>query len=955
MKIVFATNNEHKLREVRQILDGRYEVLSLNDIGCHADIPETADTLDGNALQKARFVHERYGIDVFADDTGLEVDALGGEPGVRTARYAGEAHDTNANVDLLLRNMEDKDDRRARFRTAIALIRDGVETLFEGKVEGEITRQREGDNGFGYDPVFRPEGYDKTFAELGVEVKNTISHRARAVSRLVEFLSCMLVCFFSLTATAQQVGKWTFYPSYADAKTVISADKALWTVASGNLWTMDTTTGEITTFDRTRGLNGVEIAQIAYSKETKRLLVFYDDANIDIIDAQTYEVYNIPHLVTYDYPKKDANDIFMYGREAWVATDFGILRIDMAEAIIRETYKREGGVASVCISDMTPNVAGKQIPSEPTLFCATASGIYYASLKANLLDQSLYKQLNSPSYRHLVWWKGFLIAFTQSGTPQQIDINSGVGNNLVPRNVRCRFEWNDNLICVGEHAIYSLDKALNSTVMLETERAESAAAVNKTFYIAARRTGVIPYQCDGTTLSGEGSPIRINSPVTKKVYRLRYAGKRLLVTYGADALGQFEDAGADYMEDGIWTNFEMQHFRTDNRFACVTDIVEDPNDDNHHFISTQGHGILEYRGTKMVNHYDATNSPLRAPNSILDSYTWVTALAYDADGNLWMGNSHVDSTFVCLTPKGQWLKRYDRNTTKMQFVSGMEFDGDYMWSPVWSWNDGTAFYGVDTRGTFTRTSDDRTKIVLNTVEQQDGSRYSMGVTYAAAIDRDHQVWFGCNAGLFVVTDLAEYFQSGFKFHQIKVNRNDGSGLADYLLNGIACTAIAVDGADRKWIGTDGQGVFLVSPDGQEEIFHFTTENSPLPTDKIKAIAVSKLTGEVAIGTEMGLLTFVSDAVSPASELDADNIVCYPNPVPPNYHGTINIKGLTMNSEVKIATVTGQVIFRTHSNGGMATWNGCDGRGHRVATGVYNVIVSTEDGSEAEVTRIVVTN
>lgn len=189
MQIVFATNNAHKLSEIRAILGRQMDILSLADIGCHDDIPETADTLEGNALIKARWVKERYGFDCFADDTGLEVEALGGGPGVHTARYAyPDRHDPVANTRKLLAELHEKDNRAARFRTVIALIQGIDEHLFEGIVEGHITTEERGTEGFGYDPVFAPEGGEKTFAELGVEAKNNISHRARAVRKLADFL-----------------------------------------------------------------------------------------------------------------------------------------------------------------------------------------------------------------------------------------------------------------------------------------------------------------------------------------------------------------------------------------------------------------------------------------------------------------------------------------------------------------------------------------------------------------------------------------------------------------------------------------------------------------------------------------------------------------------------------------------------------------------------------------------
>ena len=188
-KIVFATNNEHKLREIRAIIHDGTEVLSLADIGCHADIPETADTLEGNALIKAHFVYDNYGYDCFADDTGLEVEALDGAPGVHTARYAGDNQDSQANMRKLLQEMKGKDNRKARFRTAIALIQGGEEHLFSGEVSGTITTEPLGNKGFGYDPVFIPEDTGLTFAQLGEDVKNHISHRARAVAKLTEFLN----------------------------------------------------------------------------------------------------------------------------------------------------------------------------------------------------------------------------------------------------------------------------------------------------------------------------------------------------------------------------------------------------------------------------------------------------------------------------------------------------------------------------------------------------------------------------------------------------------------------------------------------------------------------------------------------------------------------------------------------------------------------------------------------
>ncbi len=188
MKLCFATNNKGKLEEIKALLEGKFEILSLQDINCHEELPETRDTIEGNSLQKAEYVWEHYGVSCFADDTGLEVACLNGEPGVYSARYAGPDCSPNDNMILLLHKMTGKEDRKASFRTCITLILDGKVHQFEGKVPGEILHVKQGEKGFGYDPIFKPEGFDRSFAEMTIEEKNTMSHRAKAGKALVEFL-----------------------------------------------------------------------------------------------------------------------------------------------------------------------------------------------------------------------------------------------------------------------------------------------------------------------------------------------------------------------------------------------------------------------------------------------------------------------------------------------------------------------------------------------------------------------------------------------------------------------------------------------------------------------------------------------------------------------------------------------------------------------------------------------
>jgi hypothetical protein len=222
-----------------------------------------------------------------------------------------------------------------------------------------------------------------------------------------------------------------------------------------------------------------------------------------------------------------------------------------------------------------------------------------------------------------------------------------------------------------------------------------------------------------------------------------------------------------------------------------------------------------------------------------------------------------------------------------------------------------------------------------------------------AEDLDGRVWCGTQLGLFVINDPTTFFDQDFAFEQVKIARNDGSGLADYLLSGVPVTCIAVDGANRKWIGTSGNGLYLVSADGQELLQHFQADDSPLLSDNIQCLAIHPTSGLVMIGTDRGLCSYVSDATEAETELRADNIVAYPNPVRPDYTGPITVRGLTMDSEVKILSSTGQLVWNGQSNGGTFTWNGTNKHGRRVASGVYHIVANTANGKKAVVCRIIV--
>jgi hypothetical protein len=384
-------------------------------------------------------------------------------------------------------------------------------------------------------------------------------------------------------------------------------------------------------------------------------------------------------------------------------------------------------------------------------------------------------------------------------------------------------------------------------------------------------------------------------------------------------------------------------------------LVQDPLDDTHHFASLYRSGLCEYKDGKFVELYNVDNSPLNSivPDLASQKYKTVScsALSYDTDGNLWMAQSMLDTTFYVRKPDGNWFKlRYNEMSGSslidkiLHHSSGIKLVSSRRLEK-------RGVFCIDMKGT-ERTTDDKTRLLQDFVNQ-DNTPYLPDQFFCLCEDLDGMVWVGTSAGLFVIEDVTKVFDKDFHFTQIKINRNDGSGLADYLFNDVSISCIAIDAANRKWIGTQANGAYLISADGQEMLHHFTTEDSPLLSNNVQSIAVHPGTGEVAFGTDKGICTFISDATTPEEELEKSNVVVFPNPVTPDYNGPIAIRGLVEDSEVKIISTGGQLVWNGTSSGGTCTWNGVANNGKPVASGIYHVVANTPEGGKAIMTRIVI--
>lgn len=456
--------------------------------------------------------------------------------------------------------------------------------------------------------------------------------------------------------------------------------------------------------------------------------------------------------------------------------------------------------------------------------------------------------------------------------------------------------------------------------------------------------------------------ITIDSPVRNISYKLNMQGQRLLVAGGAFSYSGVSYPGTAMMyENDKWSAFdEEKAVELVGRvtYYNVTDVVQDPNDAGHHWLGTARSGIYEFKDMQLVNHYTYDNSPLTTilPNSAnKQNYVRVTALNYDHDGNLWMCNNECHTIVRILKKDRTWASIYISSIDSLPTFDHTVFD-----RRGWAWlvsrrtaaGKSSGLVIIDTNGTIDDTADDSYKY-LSTFTNQNGVRYTPDLYYSVTEDLNGAMWIGCEQGVFMTSAPSQVFSDNFTLTQVVVPRNDGSGLGDYLLGGVPVKCIAIDGGNRKWIGTLSNGVYLVSADGMEIIEHFTASNSPLISDEINDIAINGTTGEVFIATTAGLCSYQGDATDPAASMSSDALKVFPNPVRPEYLGNVHITGLMSNSVVKIVSAAGTLVAEGTSVGGEYSWNCCYATGKRVASGIYYALCTDENGKENACAKILV--
>lgn len=652
------------------------------------------------------------------------------------------------------------------------------------------------------------------------------------------------------------IGDWKAYMAYHDVQEIELAGNLVFVQASNNLYVYNQKDQSIQTFSKIDYLSDCDIEHIAYCQAAHRLLILYSNSNIDLMNTSNYEVTNLADYYNASTTgDKTIYDIYVNGKYAYMSNGFGIVKVNVADGEISDTYNL-GFKVNWC-----------EIKDNCIYAYSQTDGQYRAPLSVNLLDK----------------------------------------NN-----------WSK----VGGYAAKQ--------------------------------------QADKSELKQMVSTLNPGGPKYNYFGFMKFANNQLYTCDGGFAVGISRKGCIQMLKNEEWNIYPDDNIssKTNVTYENLECLDYDPTDTSHIFVGGRN-GLYEYKNGNFENYYNYENSPIERYNNRSKEYELITGVKFDKEGNLWMLNSQAPTqSLIEFTKDKQWISHQLPDLMKLDdagftnkslgLLGNMLIDSRGL---LWFVNNHWIVPSLYCYQFSEDYSEERLNAFTSFVNE-DGIEVSVGAVRCAAEDKDGNIWIGTSAGPLLL-DPNQITASAPTFTQVKVPRNDGTNYADYLLSGIDVSCIAVDGANRKWFGTKKNGIYLISEDNLSEIHHFTTLNSPLLSNGIESIAINEKTGEVFIGTDKGLCSYMSDSSTPNESMTSDNVWAYPNPVKPDYTGLITIVGLSQNADVKILTSNGRIVNEGKSNGGTYTWNGCDANGKKVASGIYMVATATNDVKKGTVCKIAI--
>ena len=822
-------------------------------------------------------------------------------------------------------------------------------------------------------------------------------------------VSAVFILFFLLSTQATQsqaLGSWQSYMAYQDASMVAMAHNgfvyAIYKsyphnhvvpsdfntpfapVFDGSLMRYDPNNGEKKKIFKANGLNDAHIARIAYMESQKMLVIIYSNGNIDLYDTNTdngstqADIYNLPYLKdNTNMSDKTVNDIvfvdsFFGSPYAFICMNYGIQAVDMKTKTFKNTYST-GKTNSMCIwGDYIYAATDKGVIRARTGGFLTAASSWESYLLSYGGDETLITKLLVQNNR-LVFYQDKVGVFYQT----EPDTTPIVLQNA-PTSLNQITILNNQLVLLDNSGIYfylNLDSSYEKKINSSSSVHISSINNSDTYWLAQGYNGISNIAKSTMT---QGPQITINSPKRNLVYSMNFNQGKLLVVGGGMNLNNFNNAGTlMIMDDGNWYNLDeletqqkmRQQTGIPQHLTCrdFSDIAVNPKDKNHYFVSAFGEGLYEFRtdpDTKKINFEwlyteQNTSKMLKSVlNTNIHQFIRLGGLAYDAQNNLYIASSYeldVDTPIVIYTADAvkKWENLFPPLLPKLPLFRHL-----IVTTKDQKWVAGPR--PGDRAGVYVFNDDDKNNIIARFARRftdQDGESLSSLTFNSITEDLNGTVWVGTSIGPITFPSPENITKPGApdsSFEnciRIKVPKYDGTDDADFLLDKINVSCIAVDGANRKWIGTSGSGVFLVSPTGEEVIANFTMGNSPLISDNIIKIAINNANGEVFIGTDKGLISYMSDASG--GNADYSNVYAYPNPVRPDFEGNVVVTGLIKDSNVRITDLSGNTMYQGTSLGGQFTWNCKNRAGERVMTGVYLVFAAVADGSQGVVSKIVV--
>lgn len=770
-----------------------------------------------------------------------------------------------------------------------------------------------------------------------------------------------IISLFILVVSGQTdqpvaMGKWRTHLAYNNVTQIAQSANNIFAISDGSLFSVNKDdTEDIQYFSKMSGLSDVNIVRIEYDKTNNQLLIIYQNGNIDFMHATG--VNNIPDLRNKQMStSKGVNDIYFAGNFAYLSCDFGILLVNMAKKEITDTYI------------IGPNSTELKILSTTIhnniIYALTANSIYYADADSrNLVNFEYWKTTTSlPSgagnFQKIFTFAGKLLILKGGKLYKQEDNNSwsqllSAVSNIVSINLSI----NKIIASTSTNSVYFLNQSFEMSMenLLVSSDIEYDS-LNDVYWMAGGAQGVVSYKLK-IGLSPEVRNYKPQGPAVNIPWNITFAGEKMFMVNGGRWADRYNRVGKVMIyENGTWTNIDGEDIKslTGYKVLDFMNVAVDPNDKNHFFVTSYGTGLFEFVDNKFSKWYNNTNSTLHNIVPSTFEYIRIDGAVYDNDGNLFIANTNSPAQIKIMKKDGKWTELnypIDQNPVLGRIIISNQ-NSNQKFVPSVRYNPGILIW--DDNGTIDDTNDDK-KIFLSKFIDVDnvGSYLTPSIVYCLEQDINGVIWAGTDLGPLLFYNPSRAFDNNYTCSRVKIPRNDGTGLADYLLNNEKIKAIAIDGANRKWLGTESSGLYLMSENGQETINHFTTSNSPLLSNDILSLAINPVSGELFIGTSNGLISFQSDAA--AANNNFTNVYAYPNPVRESYNGIITITGLIANTQVKITDLNGNLVYQTISNGSIATWDGKNSHGRKVNTGVYFAICANEDGTKSTITKIMVIN